>query len=99
MKYYIAVVIALVIIVTGCKLFKEFSTDIHQTVAVSLQKAYDDGGAEKVSAKIDALVVEGKLSTVQAEKLKAALQKGYDSMQGKLSELSVKDSPADTKTE
>ena len=93
-KYvYIAIAVCAVIaaVITGCGLLKEHSAEIHQTVASTLQKAYDDGGAEKVANKIDSLVAEGKLSTVQAEKLKKALQKGYDSMQGKLAELSVKD--------
>jgi len=103
MKKYVFIAIAVCAVVaaviTGCDLLKEHSAEIHQTVATALQKAYDNGGAEKVSAKIDSLVAEGKLSTVQAEKLKEALQKGYDSMQGKLSELSVKDSPADTTAE
>ncbi len=101
-KYvYVAIAICTVIaaVITGCGLLKEHSAEIHQTVANALQKAYDDGGAEKVSEKIDSLVAEGKISTVQAEKLKEALQKGYDSLQSKLAELSVKDSPADTRME
>ncbi len=103
MKKYVFLTIAVcavaAAVITGCALLKEHSAEIHQTVSTALQKAYDNGGAEKVSAKIDSLVEEGKLSTLQAEKLKEALQKGYDSMQSKLQELSVKDSSADTKTE
>lgn len=76
----------------GCAYFtQERVAAIHQTVATSLQNAYNNGGAEKVNAKIDDLVKEGKLSTLQAEKLKEALQKGYDSLQTKLNELAVKD--------
>lgn len=103
MKKYVYLILAacavITAVITGCALLKEHSAEIHQTIAAALQKAYDNGGAEKVCARIDSLVAEGKLSTVQAEKLKAALQKGYDSMQSKLAELSVMDSPVDTSTE
>lgn len=95
MKKYVFLTLAIcaviTAVITGCDLLKEHSAEIHQTVATSLQNAYNNGGAEKINAKIDALVAEGKLSTLQAEKLKEALQKGYDSLQTKLNELAVKD--------
>ena len=83
------------IVVGGCAYLTAHSAEIHKTVSAVLQTAYDNGGAEKVSARIDALVAEGKLSAEQGAKLKESLQKGYDSMQTKLGELSVKDSPAE----
>lgn len=100
MKKYVYLTLAacavITAVITGCNLLKEHSAEIHQTVATSLKNAYDNGGAEKVSAKIDDLVAEGKLSTLQAEKLKEALQKGYDSLQTKLNELVEKETAAGT---
>ena len=49
-----------------------------QNIATVIQTAYDYGGREAVSNKIESLVVEGKLTPSQAVRLHALAQLAYE---------------------
>ena len=51
-----------------------------QNIATVIQTAYDFGGREAVSNKIESLVAEGKLTPSQAVRLHALAQLAYEGM-------------------
>ena len=77
-KAIVAVAIAAVAVaaIIGCSSFGEVSR--RQSVATVIQTAYDFGGREAVSNKIESLVTEGKLSPSQAIRLHALAQLAYE---------------------
>ena len=61
------------------------------TVGSVIRAAYEAGGAEMVSERIDRLEEKGKISAEAAEKIKEAAQKGYDALQKRLSETGAEE--------
>ena len=61
-----------------------------QNIATVIQTAYDFGGREAVSNKIESLVAEGKLTPSQAVRLHALAQLAYE---GIMDDLATGDAP------
>ena len=79
-------------VMCGCSYFtQEKVAEIHKTVGTILDIAYTSGGAVLVEQKIDQLVADGRITAQQGEMLKEAARRSYESLQAKLTELSVKD--------
>ena len=71
----VAVAAAAIAVIVGC------TTDggsRRQNIAAVIQTAYDLGGREAVSNKIESLVAEGKLTPSQAVRLHALAQLAYE---------------------
>ena len=71
----VAVAAAAIAAIVGC------ATDggsRRQNIAAVIQTAYDLGGREAVSNKIESLVAEGKLTPSQAVRLRALAQLAYE---------------------
>ena len=71
----VAVAAAAIAVIVGC------ATDggsRRQNIAAVIQTAYDLGGREAVSNKIESLVAEGKLTPSQAARLHALAQLAYE---------------------
>ena len=71
----VAVAAAAIAVIVGC------ATDggsRRQNIAAVIQTAYDLGGREAVSNKIESLVAEGKLTPSQAVRLHALAQLAYE---------------------
>ena len=71
----VAVAAAAIAVIVGC------ATDggsRRQNIAAVIQTAYDLGGREAVSNKIESLVAEGKLTPSQAMRLHALAQLAYE---------------------
>ena len=77
-KAIVAVAIAAVAVaaIIGCSSLGEGSR--RQNIATVIQTAYDMGGREAVSNKIESLVAEGKLTPSQAVRLHALAQLAYE---------------------
>ncbi len=77
-KAIVAVAIAAVAVaaIIGCSSFGGGSR--RQNIATVIQTAYDMGGREAVSNKIESLVAEGKLTPSQAVRLHALAQLAYE---------------------
>ena len=77
-KAIVAVAIAAVAVaaIIGCSSLGEGSR--RQNIATVIQTAYDLGGREAVSNKIESLVSEGKLTPSQAVRLHALAQLAYE---------------------
>ena len=77
-KAIVAVAIAATAIaaIIGCASLKGGGTKAN--VATAIQTAYDLGGREAVSNKIESLVAEGKLTPSQAVRLHALAQLAYE---------------------
>ena len=77
-KAIIAVAIAAIAVaaIIGCSSLGGGSR--RQNIATVIQTAYDMGGREAVSNKIESLVREGKLSPSQATRLHALAQLAYE---------------------
>ena len=77
-KAIVAVAIAATAIaaIIGCSSFGGGSRK--QNIATVIQTAYDMGGREAVSNKIESLVAEGKLTPSQAVRLHALAQLAYE---------------------
>ena len=77
-KAIVAVAIAAVAVVAiiGCSSLGGGSR--RQNIATVIQTAYDMGGREAVSNKIESLVAEGKLTPSQAVRLHALAQLAYE---------------------
>jgi len=77
-KAIVAVAIAAVSVaaIIGCSSLGEGSRK--QNIATVIQTAYDMGGREAVSNKIESLVAEGKLTPSQAVRLHALAQLAYE---------------------
>ena len=77
-KAIVAVAIAAVAVaaIIGCSSLGEGSRK--QNIATVIQTAYDMGGREAVSKKIESLVAEGKLTPLQAVRLHALAQLAYE---------------------
>lgn len=67
---------SLVAVMIGCSSIGGASH--RQNIAQAIQTAYDMGGREAVSNRIESLVVEGKLSASQAMRLHALAQLAYE---------------------
>ena len=77
-KAIVAVAIAAVVVaaIIGCSSLGGGSR--RQNIATVIQTAYDMGGREAVSNKIESLVAEGKLTPSQAVRLHALAQLAYE---------------------
>ena len=77
-KAIVAVAISAVAVaaIIGCSSLGEGSR--RQNIATVIQTAYDMGGREAVSNKIESLVAEGKLTPSQAVRLHALAQLAYE---------------------
>ena len=77
-KAIVAVAIAAIAVaaIIGCSSLGGGSR--RQSIATVIQTAYDLGGREAVSNKIESLVAEGKLSPSQAIRLHALAQLAYE---------------------
>ena len=77
-KAILAVAIAAVAVaaIIGCESTRGGSR--RQNIATVIQTAYDLGGREAVSNKIESLVAEGKLTPSQAVRLHALAQLAYE---------------------
>ena len=77
-KAIVAVAIAAIAVaaIIGCSSLGGGSR--RQSIATVIQTAYDLGGREAVSNKIESLVAEGKLSPSQAVRLHALAQLAYE---------------------
>ena len=77
-KAIVAVAIATVAVaaIIGCSSLGGGSR--RQNIATVIQTAYDTGGREAVSNKIESLVAEGKLTPSQAVRLHALAQLAYE---------------------
>ena len=77
-KAIVAVAIAAVAVaaIIGCSSLGEGSRK--QNIATVIQTAYDLGGREAVSNKIESLMAEGKLTPSQAVRLHALAQLAYE---------------------
>lgn len=72
----VAIAAAIVAAIIGCE--STGGGSHRQDVATAIQAAYDLGGREAVSNKIESLVAEGKLTPSQAERLHALAQLAYE---------------------
>ena len=72
----VAIAAAAVAVMIGCSSLG--GTSRRQNIAAVIQTAYDLGGREAVSNKIESLVAEGKLTPSQAVRLHALAQLAYD---------------------
>lgn len=79
----------LIILISGCALL-ESAAFWRFTVGTLIRSAYDNGGAESVEYHINALTHNGTITPEQAEKIKAAAQKGYDKLIDALLETNTK---------
>ena len=68
---------------TGCTLVKRAVA--RERVVEAVRSAYDNGGREAVSNRIEKLVADGTLSRKQGEKIHALMQKAYDGLVDNLS--------------
>ena len=77
-KAIVAVAIAAVVVaaIIGCESIVGGTR--RQNIAAVIQTAYDMGGREAVSNKIESLVAEGKLTPSQAVRLHALAQLAYE---------------------
>ena len=77
-KAIVAVAIAAIVVAAmiGCSTLGGGSR--RQNIATVIQTAYDMGGREAVSNKIESLVAEGKLTPSQAVRLHALAQLAYE---------------------
>ena len=77
-KAIVAVAIAAVAVaaIIGCSSLGEGSR--RQNIATVIQTAYDLGGREAVSNKIESMVAEGKLTPTQGARLHALAQLAYE---------------------
>ena len=77
-KAIVAVAIAAIVVaaIIGCSSLGGGSR--RQSIATVIQTAYDLGGREAVSNKIESLVAEGKLTPSQAVRLHALAQLAYE---------------------
>ena len=77
-KAIVAVAIAAVMVaaIIGCE--STGGASRRQNIATVIQTAYDFGGREAVSNKIESLVAEGKLTPSQAVRLHALAQLAYE---------------------
>ena len=77
-KAIVAVAIAAIVVaaIIGCESMTGGSR--RQNIATVIQTAYDLGGREAVSNKIESLVSEGKLTPSQAVRLHALAQLAYE---------------------
>ena len=77
-KAIVAVAIAAVAVaaIIGCE--STGGASRRQNIATVIQTAYDFGGREAVSNKIESLVAEGKLTPSQAVRLHALAQLAYE---------------------
>ena len=77
-KAIVAVAIAAIMVaaIIGCESIMGGTR--RQNIAAVIQTAYDMGGREAVSNKIESLVAEGKLSPSQAVRLHALAQLAYE---------------------
>lgn len=74
---------------TGCAFWTpERIAAIHAAVATALETAYETGGSKLVTAKLDELAADEKITPEQAADLKRAAQRGYDAFLARLRELS-----------
>lgn len=72
----VAIAAAAVAAITGCE--SAGGGSHRQNIATAIQTAYDLGGREAVSNKIESLVAEGKLTPSQAARLHALAQLAYE---------------------
>ena len=79
-KAIVAVAIAAVVVaaIIGCESIVGGTR--RQNIAAVIQTAYDMGGREAVSNKIESLVAEGKLTPSQAVRLHALAQLAYEGL-------------------
>ena len=94
-KAIVAVAIAATAIaaIIGCASLKGGGTKAN--IATAIQTAYDLGGREAVSNKIESLVAEGKLTPSQAVRLHALAQLAYE---GIVDDLNADDGAATNAT-
>ena len=94
-KAIVAVAIAAIAVaaIIGCSSLGGGSR--RQSIATVIQTAYDLGGREAVSNKIESLVAEGKLSPSQAVRLHALAQLAYE---GIMDDLATGDGAATNAT-
>ena len=81
----VALAAAAIAVIVGC------TTDggsRRQNIAAVIQTAYDLGGREAVSNKIESLVAEGKLTPSQAVRLHALAQLAYEGVMDDLATVS-----------
>lgn len=71
----IAVLTAAISLVVGCETLNREAT--RREIAAALQIAYDAGGKEAVSNRIEQLVAEGKISRAQGDAIHAWAQVAY----------------------
>ena len=90
-KAIVAVAIAAVAVaaIIGCE--STGGASRRQNIATVIQTAYDFGGREAVSNKIESLVAEGKLTPSQAVRLHALAQLAYE---GIMDDLATGDAAA-----
>ena len=89
----VAVAAAAVAAIIGC------TTDggsRRQNIAAAIQTAYDLGGREAVSNKIESLVAEGKITPSQAVRLHALAQLAYEGIMDDLATGSAATTACDT---
>ena len=94
-KAIVAVAVAAIAVaaIIGCSSLGGGSR--RQNIATVIQTAYDLGGREAVSNKIESLVAEGKLTPSQAVRLHALAQLAYE---GIMDDLATGDSAATNAT-
>ena len=87
-KAIVAVAIAAVVVAAtiGCESIVGGTR--RQNIAAVIQTAYDMGGREAVSNKIESLVAEGKLTPSQAVRLHALAQLAYEGLMDDLATVS-----------
>ncbi len=68
---------------TGCALIGKAAP--REKVVEALKSAYESGGREAVSNRIEKLVADGTLSRKQGEKIHALMQKAYEGLVDNLS--------------
>ena len=92
-KAIVAVAIAAIAVaaIIGCSSLGGGSR--RQNIATVIQTAYDMGGREAVSNKIESLVAEGKLTPSQAVRLHALAQLAYE---GIMDDLTTGDAATNT---
>ena len=92
-KAIVAVAIAAIAIaaIIGCSSLGGGSRK--QNIATVIQTAYDMGGREAVSNKIESLVAEGKLTPSQAVRLHALAQLAYEGIMDGLADGAATNAP------
>lgn len=79
--HFALTVIAVMITVklcTGCATVKRAAA--RERVVEAIKSAYDNGGREAVSNRIERLVADGTLSARQGAKIREIMQKAYDGL-------------------